>query len=223
MRQRISLTEPPDAAGSRLTHDRILEAASELIAIEGFRGLSMRKVGDRLGCAAVSLYRYFTTKEELLTALADRFIAEIELPDPKLAWDVRIVNYLVEVIQLFRRHPELAEISARQHLNSVSAFRGVEMVVGALREAGLTSGQAVSAWYALTFFTAGFAQRRATEQADRDRDGSRARRIGALPRDEFEHFHEIAATCTGGLTDQDFEAALRVVLVGVSTMGREAR
>jgi len=223
MQERVPVIESPNAAVSRLTHDRILQAASELIATEGFRGLSMRKVGDRLGCAAMSLYRYFTTKEELLTALADGFIAEIELPDPGLEWNARITDYFVKVERLFRRHPELAEIAARQHLNSMSAFRGVEMVVGALREAGLDSEQAVSAWYALTFFTAGFAQRRATEQAERDRDGGRRRRIRALPRDEFVHFHQIAPMYTRGLSDQDFKSALHVVLAGVSTIGKKAR
>ncbi len=206
----------------RLTYEGIVDAASDLIAAEGFRGLSMRKLGERLGCAAMSLYRHFATKEELLSVLADRLVAEVKLPDPELAWDARITDYFVKVEQLFRHHPELAEISARQHLNSTAAFRGVEMVLGALREAGLDSEQAVSAWYALTFFTAGFAQRRATEHAERDRDGGRRRRIGALPRDGFEHFHEIAAMYTGGLSDQDFESALHVVLAGVATLGKKA-
>ncbi|PQM47983.1 Tetracycline repressor protein class A [Mycobacterium talmoniae] len=217
------MAESPDTTATGLTHERIVDAASDLIAAEGFRGLSMRKLGDRLGCAAMSLYRYFATKEELLSVLADQLVAEIELPDREAAWDTRIIEYFVNVEQLFQRHPELAEISTRQHLNSTSAFRGVEMVLGALREAGLDSEQAVSAWYALTFFTAGFSYRRATEHADRDRDGGRRRRIGALPREEFEHFHEIAAMYTGGLSDRDFESALRVVLAGVATLGKESR
>ncbi|OSC27345.1 hypothetical protein B8W69_14240 [Mycobacterium vulneris] len=206
-----------------LTHERIVDAAAAVIAADGFGGLSMRKLGDRLGCAAMSLYRYFPTKEDLLSVLADRLVTEVELAGRELPWDARIVDYFIKVEQLFRRHPELAEISARQHLNSTAAFRGVEMVLGALREAGLDSEQAVSAWYALTFFTAGFAQRRAAEVADRDRDGGRRRRIGALPRDEFKHFSEIAAMYASGLSDRDFESALRVVLAGVAALGKEAQ
>jgi TetR/AcrR family transcriptional regulator, tetracycline repressor protein len=220
MPERRDVIEPTDAV-TRLTHERIVEAASELIAQEGFGGLSMRKLGDRLGCAAMSLYRYFATKEELLSALADRLMAEVELPDSGIAWEARIIDYLVKVEQLFQRHPELAEIAAHQHLNSTAAFSGVEMVVGALRQAGLDSEQAISAWYALTFFTAGFAQRRAIEH--RDRDSGRRRRIGALPKSEFEHFHEIAAMYTSGLSDQDFESALRVILAGVATLGKGER
>lgn len=223
MQERIRLAESSGLVMPELTHERIVDAAADVIAAEGFRGLSMRKLGDRLGCAAMSLYRYFATKEELLSVLADRLIAEVPLADRELPWETRITDYLVNVEQLFRRHPELAEIAARQHLNSTSAFRGVEMVLGALREAGLDPEQAVGAWYALTFFTAGFAQRRAAELADRDRDRRRRRRIAALPRDEFEHFHEIAAMYTSGLSDRDFQAALRVVLTGVAALGKETR
>jgi TetR/AcrR family transcriptional regulator, tetracycline repressor protein len=221
VQDRLRSTERP--VNPELTHERIVAAAAEVIAADGFAGLSMRKLGDRLGCAAMSLYRYFATKEDLLSALADRLLAEVELADDALPWDARIVDYLVNVEQLFRRHPELAEISARQHLNSITAFRGVEMVLGALREAGLDSEQAISAWFALTFFTAGFAQRRADELADADRDRGRRRRISALPRDEFEHFHEIAAMYTSGLTDRDFQSALHVVLAGVAALGKDTQ
>ena len=44
---------------------RILEKALEIITEHGYEGLSMRRLGRRLGMTAATLYNYFTNKEEI--------------------------------------------------------------------------------------------------------------------------------------------------------------
>ena len=52
--------------------DQILDAAAEIIAVEGVEALSMRRLGQALNCAPMSLYSYFGDKHALLLALAHR-------------------------------------------------------------------------------------------------------------------------------------------------------
>ena len=54
------------------TKDHILDQALEIIASEGYDSLSMRKLGDRLGCAAKTIYNYFSSKEEIYIRVLTR-------------------------------------------------------------------------------------------------------------------------------------------------------
>jgi AcrR family transcriptional regulator len=61
------------------TRDRILEAAMDLFAEEGFSGTTISEVERRVGLAAGtgSLYRHFPSKEALLAAAVEREISRI--------------------------------------------------------------------------------------------------------------------------------------------------
>jgi len=47
-----------------------LSAARELIREEGYQGLTIRKLAQRMGCSPMALYSYFADKQTLLAALA---------------------------------------------------------------------------------------------------------------------------------------------------------
>jgi AcrR family transcriptional regulator len=50
---------------------KILDAARELFVNEGVEAVSMRKIADKIGYSATTLYNYFEDKETLLYALCD--------------------------------------------------------------------------------------------------------------------------------------------------------
>ena len=50
--------------------ERILEAAREALAADGWRALSMRALAQRVGVAPGTLYNYFSDKEEIVATLA---------------------------------------------------------------------------------------------------------------------------------------------------------
>lgn len=63
---------PEGASRGQVTRDRILEAALELFADNGFDRTSMRQIAERVGINKASLYYHFTGKEEIFAALAHR-------------------------------------------------------------------------------------------------------------------------------------------------------
>ena len=50
------------------TQDQIVQACTELIAEEGLAALSLRRVAERVGIRAPSIYAHFASKEALLAA-----------------------------------------------------------------------------------------------------------------------------------------------------------
>jgi AcrR family transcriptional regulator len=198
----------------RLTLQAIVDAAQQLIEAEGFEALSMRRLADRCGVGAMTLYGYVRTKEELLAALSERFLGEIELPGGEgMEWQEQIKAILRAVRCLFGEHPWLADIAAREHLNAVAAYRGAEVVLGALRRAGLDDDTAVSAFVALTSYVVGFVQRE-------HGSGHQARRLTAideLPRDEFPHIAGLAGSLVIADRERHFEDGLDLLIRGIES------
>ncbi|MEW1911031.1 TetR/AcrR family transcriptional regulator [Kitasatospora sp. NPDC085895] len=82
---RSSVWERPEPAArpapSPLSRERIVAAAVELADADGLEAVSLRKVGAALDAGPMRLYRYLSTKEELLDLMADAVHGEIAAPD----------------------------------------------------------------------------------------------------------------------------------------------
>src|SRR5258706_4007284 len=142
-----------------LTREDVIDAAAELVAERGYDGLSMRALAQRCGVATMTLYRHVRTKEDLLGALTDRVLSELELPAPgTLPWPEQIATVFRSVHDLLLEHPDLVEIAARQHVAGEAAYRGAEVVLDALRRAGVEGESAASALSTLFAFTPGVTQ-----------------------------------------------------------------
>ncbi|WP_046470088.1 TetR/AcrR family transcriptional regulator [Allosalinactinospora lopnorensis] len=94
-----------------LTVDRIVTAAVGLADAEGITGLSMRRVAERLGVGAMSLYRYVPGKAELLDLMVDRVSGETDRPsDVPGGWRARLEQVARENRRLYERHPWLLRV-----------------------------------------------------------------------------------------------------------------
>jgi AcrR family transcriptional regulator len=59
------------------TRDRILDAARELFVAEGFEGVSMRKVAEKIEYSPTAIYVHFADKQELFRELCHRDYARL--------------------------------------------------------------------------------------------------------------------------------------------------
>jgi AcrR family transcriptional regulator len=62
------------------TADRILDAAEDLFAQQGYSATSLGDVADRVGIRSPSLYNHFRNKEALYTAVLERLLTEFLQP-----------------------------------------------------------------------------------------------------------------------------------------------
>jgi AcrR family transcriptional regulator len=105
----------------------IVAAARELLDEEGPDALSMRRLGDRLGIRAPSIYKHFAGKRELEDALisagfeeqAVAFEAALESPDPLGAIAAAYRSFA-------REHPRLYRLMTERPLRRDRLAPGVE-------------------------------------------------------------------------------------------------
>ena len=89
-----------------LSRERILAAALELADEQGIEALSMRKLGQAVGYEAMSLYNHVANKGDLVDAIVDRVVGEIELPEgADDEWEAAIRTCAVSAHEAFVRHP----------------------------------------------------------------------------------------------------------------------
>lgn len=139
-----------------LTRERIIAAAVELVDANGVDALSMRKLGAALGVEAMSLYNHVVNKDDVLDRILDQVLAEIELPDPSLAWDEQIRALAHGFRAAGHRHPGVFPLFGSRSITSFEGFRPLEQSYAALRDAGLSADDALDGFTALSSFAFGY-------------------------------------------------------------------
>ncbi|HEY1831484.1 MAG TPA: TetR/AcrR family transcriptional regulator [Acidimicrobiales bacterium] len=86
---------------------RLLDAAHECLLEKGMEGLTTRNVLERAGVSAGTLYHYFSGKDDLVMALADR-VAEVEFVNIEPETDLlALVGRLLQPDGTYSVLPEL--------------------------------------------------------------------------------------------------------------------
>ncbi|MDP9795806.1 AcrR family transcriptional regulator [Catenuloplanes nepalensis] len=104
----VWLREPgrPRGGAPTLTREQIVRTAIELLDAEGAEGLSMRRLGTRLGSGATSLYWHVTNKNELLELAVDEIMGEIYVPEPgDVSFRIGASVYANGLRAMLLRHP----------------------------------------------------------------------------------------------------------------------
>jgi AcrR family transcriptional regulator len=112
-----------------LTRERIVDAALQLVEAEGLAAFSTRKLGERLGCEAMSIYHHFPSKQHLLDALVEHALASVVVPpagdDPLAAMRASLDSYRA----MARRWPALFQLVALHRLNMPAGIRFLESIL----------------------------------------------------------------------------------------------
>lgn len=214
-------TRPPTPT---LTLEAVVLAAVEVIEADGVGALTMRRIAARLGCSPMALYRHVATKQDLIRAIAEHYLADIELPDTAgMPWDEAIIAVASVLHHAVLERAPLVEILAVQHVDAVAIFRAQEAILGALRSAGLTDRDAVRGLSVVTSYTVGEVQRRAEQRAGSPGAVQRLQRLLQLPPDTFPTLRALAGELVSVELDLTFEDGLRLLLHGISPTLRPKR
>jgi AcrR family transcriptional regulator len=143
-----------------VTRDRAITAAVALADARGLGSLSMRRLAQELGVEAMSLYHHVDGKAALLAGVADAVMAELELPDPALPWDERLLALARGYRALAHRHPHVFPLLVTG--SGPAAGAAVGAILAALRDAGLEDPLVGTAYAALVSLVEGFAMEELT-------------------------------------------------------------
>src|SRR5205809_5129785 len=141
-----------------LSRDRVLQAAIGLADEGGIESLTMRKLARGLGVEAMSLYNHVANKGDLVDAMVDLVVGEIELPSTA-DWDGAIRQYAISAHEVLLCHPwacSLVMSPPTDRIRRSPRLRYVEWLLARLREAGFSAELTYHAYHALDSHILGF-------------------------------------------------------------------
>ena len=87
----------------------IVAAAIEVLDEAGYAGLTMRRVAERLGTGAASLYAHVSGREELLELVFDALVGQVKLEEPDPArWREQVYRLLRDLRDILASHTDAA-------------------------------------------------------------------------------------------------------------------
>ena len=216
----------PTKTRTPLSRDRVLSAALSLADRHGFEAFTMRKLGAQLDVEAMSLYRYVTNKEDLLSGLVDMVFSEVEVSEPGTTeWRDALRSRAHSHRAAMRRHSwAIGHMEGRMRPGPAS-LRVHNATLGVLREASFPFRAAVHANSVLDAYVYGFAlQERdlparadgATAEVMREQ----ARQVPAMADYPYlvEAMGEFAKA--GFSYDEEFAFGLELILDGIERLRR---
>lgn len=185
---------------------------------EGLGALTMRRLGHALGVEAMSIYHYFSGKEEVLDALLG--VLTLELGPPDLSgvesWEERLRALWRSFRECFARHPNALPLIFTRPLLRRETLGHTEALLDALFDAGLSPREAVDGWRALGAYAIGYltVQRILTGAVSAPGRPSWIPAPGELDRSRYPSLGRVLAHLDRDWNEQ-FEAALDIVIDGI--------
>ncbi|EDY54757.1 TetR family transcriptional regulator [Streptomyces sp. SID5470] len=203
----------------------VVEAAVALADAEGFAALSMPNIAKRVGLTANAIYRYVSSRDELLVLVAET--AWGPAPDLETGpdqWRAAAATWTRAMIERCETHPWLPDLPIRGAPATPNLLRWTEVLLEALTGAGLSPAESLGCALLLD----GYARRIASARRD-VRDSSAAPvQSAAVARFLQPLLHEhgypiLASMMTNheyddGIGDDDVDFGLTRILDGIEVL-----
>jgi AcrR family transcriptional regulator len=208
-----------------LSKERVLAAAVALADAQGVEGLSMRKLAQELGVVPMALYKHVANKDELLDAMVDVVVGEIDPPAGGTDWKTAMRRRVLSARGALLRHPWASRVMESRASPTPAVLAYMDSMIGMLRAGGFSIDLTHHAMHAMGSRLLGFSQELFDETADvgPGMDAETLRELaGAFP-----HITELVVAITHdqasvvgvGCDDQfEFEFALDLMLDGLERL-----
>ncbi|SEL26447.1 TetR/AcrR family transcriptional regulator C-terminal domain-containing protein [Streptacidiphilus jiangxiensis] len=211
--------------GGKLTRERMLACALEMVDREGIDKLSMRGLARALGRDPMSLYRHAANKADLLDGVAETVLAELTVDPNDTDW----VAQLRAVARQFRRialsHPHVVPLLVTRPLATPLALRPrgtlrpLEDILALLTQAGFSGADALHIYRALFGFLHGHILNELQEIVENPEETDDLLRLGLhrLPIHEFPNLRGLASVLASYDGASELERGLDILLAGLPT------
>ncbi len=139
----------------KLTQRGIAEAALDAIDADGIDALSMRRIAERVGSSAMSIYTYFPDKDAVLDGVAQLLLAEVDVPPDEAHWRDAMRFIMRSVRHVALRHPNAAGLIHRFPPHTPDALAFVEAGFRCFRRAGFDELSTARCYRALAAYSLG--------------------------------------------------------------------
>lgn len=205
-----------------LSRQAVLEAAVSVADENGVAAVSMRRIAEKLGVEAMSLYHHVQNKEDVLDALVDLVFAEIELPPAGTGWRTAMRDRAASARQVLARHVWAISMMDSRARPGPATLRHHDTVLGSLRNDGFSLVAAAHAISVLDSYVYGFVMQEHALPFDAAA-GDGVQEVAGdileqLPAEEFPHFTEMIvhhALQPGYSYADEFDIGLNLILDGL--------
>jgi TetR/AcrR family tetracycline transcriptional repressor len=209
-----------------LDRAQVVRAALALLDEVGLDDLTMRRLAERLGVKAASLYRHVRDKNELLALLADEIAAQIPFVRGTGGWRDRLTEIAWNVRRGLLAHRDAARVLAATPPAGPRRLQHIESLLRILRDAGFSRRDAARAAYHCNNFVTEFAADEARFSAFAAGPGAGRRKLLAqarqyfkgLPRDQYPTVVELADDLTEDDPDRLFQFGIDAWLRGLEDL-----
>ncbi|GAB2687359.1 TetR/AcrR family transcriptional regulator [Kitasatospora kifunensis] len=151
--QQAAVGRPAERSRAEIT-----AAAVALADAEGLEAVSMRRVATSLGTGAATLYRYVSTRDDLLDLMIDSTAGEYDLPAPSGDWPADLLTVARQAQQIMRRHPWLPALVITRPALGPAGIDLLEHVLDVLADHPAAAAAKLEAFALLMALTALFTQ-----------------------------------------------------------------
>ncbi len=211
-----------------LTREVVLGEAVALADAEGVGALTMRRVAERLGVEAMSLYHHVPNKDAILDGMVDAVFGEVVLPASETDWRQAMRERAISMREVLNRHPWAVGLLESRSNPGPATLRHHDAVLGSLRSGGFSVAGAAHAFSAMDSYLYGFAMQETAlpfESSGGDLDELAAGILDQMG-DAFPHLAEMIvehALQPGYAYAEEFEIGLDLVLDGLQRRRRQWR
>ncbi|MEV6103543.1 TetR/AcrR family transcriptional regulator [Streptomyces sp. NPDC051940] len=200
-----------------LSRERIVATALALVDAEGLAAVSTRRLAAELGVSGPSLYNHFTTKDEILGAVADSVIADVDLSmfEDGTDWPEALTAWARSYRSALTAHPHLVPFLAHGPGRRPAGLRLADAVFGAMVKAGWPPAQATRIGALMRYFVTGSALASFA--------GGFVDDPGAYDPADYPHLGQahLLATHRREIDEGAFETGLRALVAGLVLQYRE--
>ncbi|WP_435241438.1 TetR/AcrR family transcriptional regulator [Streptomyces cucumeris] len=142
-----------------LSRERIVAVALALVDSEGLAAVSTRRLAAELGVSGPSLYNHFTTKDEILDAVADTVVAQVDISmfDDGTDWRTALLDWGRSYRAALTAHPHIVPFLAQGPGRRPAGLRMADAVFGGMVKAGWPPAHATRIGALMRYFVAGSA------------------------------------------------------------------
>ncbi|GIO62570.1 transcriptional regulator [Paenibacillus sp. SSG-1] len=219
----------------QISEDRILEASWELLGEEGIEKFSMRRLADRLGIQAPSIYWYFKSKQNLYQRLANQ-VSKIILEEYHAEgdWKEQLKELAVTVRSVLGRYPCSTQLMMLTLPHEPDIIRFTNRMLLCVESTPLEQEQKMQVVLTLMNYIFNFV----LDDYEHQRNVSaivKEHGEGALPGEEMIRLLDSMSETDAGLfrrmfknglfelmgTDKAFEFGLKLILLGIEQVIQE--
>jgi AcrR family transcriptional regulator len=196
---------------------------------EGLDAVTMRRVADELGTGPASLYAHVEDKDEMVAAVLDRIVSEVDVPDPidPDHWQDQLKAIMRSVRATYGRHRDIARASLGNVPTGEGTLPLMDTMVGILLAGGISPRVASLSVDILSLYVTATAFEESLESFPAADDASSTQFheelknfFASLPADRFPHLVAMAEPLTSGDGDHRFEFGLDLLVRGIASTAR---